>query len=120
MREGPVAELFRATEAAPQKEEAETTEHAPTEEPQARTVEHVPSWEESVENVAAPVQEPAPAPPTPPPAPEPELPPAARYALPETAPRIYRAPRGESPSYLARLRAVGVGGAARNGPPRRR
>ena len=88
MREGPLAELFRATEAAQQKEEAETKEPAPTEEPQERTVEHVPSWEESVENVAAPVQEPAPAPPTPPPAPEPELPPAARYALPETAPRI--------------------------------
>ena len=114
MREGPLAELFRATEAAQQKEEAQTKEPAPTEEPQERTVEHVPTWEESVENVAAPVQEPAPAPPTPPPAPEPELPPAARYALPETAPRIYRAPRGESASYLAMIRVVGVGGAGLN------
>jgi len=119
MREGPLAELFRATEAAQQKEEAGTKEPAaaPSEEPQERTVEHVPTWEESVENVAAPapVREPEPEPETEPeppaPAPEPELPPAAQYSLPETAPRIYRAPRGESASYLAVIRVVGVGGA---------
>jgi cell division protein FtsZ len=121
MREGPLAELFRATEAA-QKEEAGTKEAAPAEEPQERTVEHVPTWEESVENVVAPapVQKPEPEPeaepePEPPaPAPEPELPPAAQYSLPETAPRIYRAPRGESASYLALIRVVGVGGAGLN------
>src|SRR5215213_693137 len=119
MREGPLAELFRATEAA-QKEEAGTKEPAPSEEPQERTVEHVPTWEESVENVAAPapVREPEPEPETEPeppaPAPEAELPPAAQYSLPETAPRIYRAPRGESASYLAVIRVVGVGGAGLN------
>jgi cell division protein FtsZ len=116
MREGPLAELFRATEAAQQKEEAGTKEPAPSEEPQEQTVEHVPTWEESVENVAAPapVREPEPEPDPPAPLPEPELPPAAQYSLPETAPRIYRAPRGESASYLAMIRVVGVGGAGLN------
>src|SRR3954451_9762822 len=122
MREGPLAELFRATEAAQKKEEAGEKEAAPAEEPQERTVEHVPTWEESVENVVAPapVQEPVqepeaePEPEPPAPAPEPELPPAAQYSLPEAAPRIYRAPRGESASYLAMIRVVGVGGAGLN------
>src|SRR4051812_4800857 len=116
MREGPLAELFRATEAAQQKEEAGTKEPAPSEEPQEQTVEHVPTWEESVENVAAPapVREPEPEPAPPAPVPEPELPPAAQYSLPETAPRIYRAPRSESASYLAMIRVVGVGGAGLN------
>jgi cell division protein FtsZ len=120
MREGPLAELFRATEAA-QKEGKEAPAPA---EPQEETVEHVPTWEESVENVKAPVPAPArkaarkPAPPAPEPlpepAPEPELPPAASYSLPETAPRIYRAPAGEGASYLAVIRVVGVGGAGLN------
>jgi len=116
MREGPLAELFRATEAA-QKEGKQ--DPAPTE-PQEETVEHVPTWEESVENVTAvapapaPVKEPAPEPTPPAPAPEPDLPPAARYSLPETAPRIYRAPAGEGASYLAVIRVVGVGGAGLN------
>jgi cell division protein FtsZ len=120
MREGPLAELFRATEAAQQKEEAGAKEPAASEEPQEKTVEHVPTWEESVENVVAPapVREPEPEPEPeqepPPPAPQPELPPAAQYSLPETAPRIYRAPRGESASYLAVIRVVGVGGAGLN------
>ncbi len=114
MREGPLAELFRATEAAQQKEEAGAKKDAPVEEPQERTVEHVPTWEESVENVAAPVKEPEPEPEPPAPAPEPELPPAAQYSLPEAAPRIIRAPRGEAASYLAVIRVVGVGGAGLN------
>ena len=80
MREGPLAELFRATEAAQQKEEGGAKKDAPVEEPQERTVEHVPTWEESVENVVAPapapVKEPEPEPQPPEPAPEPELPPA--------------------------------------------
>jgi cell division protein FtsZ len=117
MREGPLAELFRATEAA-QKEEAEPKsgrkeKDAPAEEPQEQTVEHVPTWEESVENVAAPAEA------TEPerarePEPDQELPPAARYALPDAAPRIIRAPRGEAASYLAVIRVVGVGGAGLN------
>ena len=55
MREGPLAELFRATEAA--QRQAEGGEQPPTQEtaqvaipepePEERTVEHVPSWEEA-------------------------------------------------------------------------
>src|SRR5207245_1082189 len=76
----------------------------------------VPSWEESVENVVAPppaVKEVPRADPEKP-AREPELAPVARYALPEAAPRIHRAPRGEAASYLAVIRVVGVGGAGLN------
>ena len=80
MREGPLAELFRATEAAQQ----EGKQAPAPAEPQEETVEHVPTWEESVENVKAaapapaPLQKPPPEPvPPPEPAPEPELPPAA-------------------------------------------
>ena len=58
MREGPLAELFRATEAAQKQAEQRGEEPAPPQdaataapeapaEPDERTVEHVPSWEES-------------------------------------------------------------------------
>ena len=55
MREGPLAELFRATEAAQRQaeggEEPVAQEAAPVaapeSEPEERTVEHVPSWEEA-------------------------------------------------------------------------
>jgi cell division protein FtsZ len=119
MREGPLAELFRATEAAQRQSEGKQKgrKAPPSEEPQEQTVEHVPTWEESVENVVAPAPAPpapAKAPPKPRPAPEPELPPVAQNALPEAAPRIHRAPRGEAASYLAVIRVVGVGGAGLN------
>jgi cell division protein FtsZ len=58
MREGPLAELFKATEAAQrqaeqqqQRTEAGAEEH---EEPQEATVEHVPTWEDEAEAPAAP------------------------------------------------------------------
>src|SRR6266540_2008946 len=121
MREGPLAELFCATEAAQKQGEGKKKGHKkspPPEEPHEETVEHVPTWEESVENVLEPAAEPAPAPAKKPakpkPKPEPELPPVAQYSLPEAAPRIYRAPRGEAASYLAVIRVVGVGGAGLN------
>jgi cell division protein FtsZ len=124
MREGPLAELFRATEAAQRQSEGKKTKAGkpkppPQEEPLEQTVEHVPSWEESVENVVAvppppPVKEAPRAVPAKKPAREPELPPVAHYALPEAAPRIHRAPRGEAASYLAVIRVVGVGGAGLN------
>ncbi|HEX7312165.1 MAG TPA: cell division protein FtsZ [Gaiellaceae bacterium] len=120
MREGPLAELFRATEAAQKQEEQAGGSEKPrsAEEPHEQTVEHVPTWEESVENVVAPTPEkpakPAKKAPKPAPAPEPELPPVAQYSLPEAAPRIYRAPRGDAASYLAVIRVVGVGGAGLN------
>jgi len=124
MREGPLAELFRATEAAQkaEQEKAQRSEH-----PEERTVEHVPTWEESVENVMPPPATPMPAPPAAPPPPRPipeppherereyeREPPPAIHFVPEAAPRIHRAPRGEVASYLAMIRVVGVGGAGLN------
>jgi cell division protein FtsZ len=128
MREGPLAELFRATEAAQRQAEreaaGETSPQTPEEsapvEPHEETVEHVPTFERA----------PAPAPPpvTPPPVePEPERPqlaavPEPRYEppvtrlepLPEPAPRLHRVPRADSGAYLAVIRVVGVGGAGLN------
>jgi cell division protein FtsZ len=90
MREGPLAELFRATEAAqkqaeqrgegkqqPPEDAATAAPEAPPE-PDERTVEHVPSWEESDAETPAPptpTPEPTPGPPLPdpqPPAPTPD------------------------------------------------
>jgi cell division protein FtsZ len=139
MREGPLAELFRATEAAQrqaekegrepepeaQQAEAEPVEASPAEpappsapttpsvvEPPEKTVEHVPEWEEE-----------APPPPPPPPpepvrlperAPEPkrEAPRPKLEPLPEPPPRLHRVP--EPGAYIAVIRVVGVGGAGLN------
>jgi cell division protein FtsZ len=139
MREGPLAELFRATEAAQRQAEKEGREPEPTpEEPPAeaappvdaapaepapppapsvveppeKTVEHVPEWE----------QEAPPPPPPPPPepvrlperAPEPkrEAPRPKLEPLPEPPPRLHRVP--EPGAYVAVIRVVGVGGAGLN------
>jgi cell division protein FtsZ len=121
MREGPLAELFRATEAA--QRQAEGREPGPEQqpEPHEQTVEHVPTWEETAENVVplTPPTSPAPAPPPPrqlAPEPEraPEPPPVQRYVepLPETPARLNRA--SPAASYLAVIRVVGVGGAGLN------
>jgi cell division protein FtsZ len=136
MREGPLAELFRATEAAQRQAEKEGRELEPDEQPPAeqqasaepaeapaepkptraeppeKTVEHVPEWEE-----AAP-------PPPPPPPPEPvrlperdpeprrEAPRPRLEPLPEPPPRLHRVP--EPGAYIAVIRVVGVGGAGLN------
>jgi cell division protein FtsZ len=141
MREGPLAELFRATEAAQkQAEQRGETEPQPPEdaataapeteapaEPDERTVEHVPSWEETgVETPPTPSPDPQPGPPLPdpqPPAPTPdpdplppvELPPASRYLepLPESPARLHRT-GAETGAYLAVIKVVGVGGAGLN------
>ncbi|HKA26665.1 MAG TPA: cell division protein FtsZ [Gaiellaceae bacterium] len=119
MREGPLAELFRATEAAQKqagKAEAEPEAGPPQEaiEPQEETVEHVPEFAQGQqEAVVASVPEPEPAPeplrlesvPEPPPMLQP---------LPEQAPRLHRVPRGETAAYLAVIKVVGVGGAGLN------
>jgi cell division protein FtsZ len=134
MREGPLAELFKATEAAQrqaeqqQRDEAGAQQH---EEPQEATVEHVPTWEDEAEAEApaAPpppryeppsAREPEPAPirsygPEPAREREPE-PPVSRYIepMPEPAPRLHRVPRADSASYLAVIRVVGVGGGGLN------
>jgi cell division protein FtsZ len=121
MREGPLAELFRATEAAQKqagKAEAEPEATPPPEaiEPQEETVEHVPEFAlEQEETVVAAVPEPEPEP-----APEPVRlepvpePPPMLQPLPEQAPRLHRVPRGETAAYLAVIKVVGVGGAGLN------
>src|SRR3954465_8859190 len=135
MREGPLAELFRATEAARRQAEKEGREPEPVAEQQAapvepapppapkpakakpveppeKTVEHVPEWEEA-----------APPPPPPPPpepvrlperAPEPkaERPRPKLEPLPEPPPRLHRVP--DPGAYIAMIRVVGVGGAGLN------
>jgi cell division protein FtsZ len=113
MREGPLADLFRATEAAQRQAEGAEPLPEPSAEPQEQTVEHVPTWEESAENVVPITPE------TPPPAeprrtrPEPQ--PVQRYLdpLPEPAPRLHRTAPSPA-SYLAVIRVVGVGGAGLN------
>src|SRR6266566_2077587 len=142
MREGPLAELFRATEAAQRQAEQEPEqqpagEAAPATEPDERTVDHVPSWEEAarVEQPPAPTPappsprpDPMPQPPAPDPVPDPAPapdpvpqiravpPPVTRYIdpLPEQAARLHRVPRGDTGSYLAVIKVVGVGGAGLN------
>jgi cell division protein FtsZ len=97
MREGPLAELFRATEAA-QKQAAEGKTEAPSVplEPQEETLEHAPPFEVIGD----------------PPVPEA---PRKLESLPEPAPRLHRARTLVEPSiYLAVIRVVGVGGAGLN------
>jgi cell division protein FtsZ len=80
MREGPLAELFRATEAAQRQGEGEQpegaapAEAAPTPEVEERTVEHVPSWEEAAQLREASVPAPEPPAPSPDPMPPPPMP----------------------------------------------
>jgi cell division protein FtsZ len=130
MREGPLAELFRATEAAQRQAEkegrrkpepepaieqaaapAESTTPSPAEPPE-KTVEHVPEWAEE----AAPTPPPPPAEPVrlPERAPEskPEPPRPKLEPLPEPPPRLHRVP--EPGAYIAVIRVVGVGGAGLN------
>jgi cell division protein FtsZ len=124
MREGPLAELFRATEAAqkqaeqrgegeqqPPEDAATAAPEAPAE-PDERTVEHVPSWEESdVETPTpqppTPSPEPMPVPDPQPPAPSPHpdpLPPPAPDLRPADLPPVsrYLEPLPESPARLHR------------------
>jgi cell division protein FtsZ len=117
MRDGPLAELFRATEAAqrhgPATQPAETPRPAPTSDPDQPTVEHAPPFE-----VVRP-EEPKPRPrarrPRTARQPAPATP-VVRYLepLPEPAPRLHRAPAPETAAYLAVIRVVGVGGAGLN------
>jgi cell division protein FtsZ len=131
MREGPLAELFRATEAA-QRQSADVAEKPTHGAPAAEeTGEPEPQRPEPELPPAAGtpqvVHEHVAAAPPPAPArvaePEPveeaeekEERPAARWVepLPEQPPRLWRAPRSDSPAYLAVIRVVGVGGAGLN------
>jgi cell division protein FtsZ len=128
MREGPLAELFRATEAAQRQAEgqpppAEPEARSEEKEPEERTVEHVPSWEEArAETPAPPAPTPTPPPTPPPPVPEP-TPPALRPVPPPqppdpTPPQIrreapavtrYVEPMPEAPPRLYRAPAADTG-----------
>src|SRR4051812_8268382 len=124
MREGPLAELFKATEAAQRQQEQPPAQDAtPAEEPHESTVEHVPTWEDEVE--APPRPDPQPEPPQPEPVPDPlpepapptiPEPPVTRYyePMPEPAPRLSHSRVGSLGSYLAKIQVVGVGGAGLN------
>jgi len=127
MREGPLAELFKATEAA-QRQQEQPEDAPPADEPHESTVEHVPTWEDEIDTPAPPVPDPQPEPaepqpepptptpePMPPPASIPE-PPVTRYyePMPEPAPRLSHARVGSLGSYLAKIQVVGVGGAGLN------
>src|SRR5437899_8250656 len=101
MREGPLAELFRATEAAQQAtrqsktaagdEPASSTPEAAPDEPLEETVEHAPPF--------TPVE----AEPEPEPTPRPDLRPVEElprvHAMPEPAPRLHRATHAEPGAY---------------------
>jgi cell division protein FtsZ len=133
MREGPLAELFRATEAAQRQAEKEGRDPAPEPQPQPqprqeatpaeppapspveppeKTVEHVPEWAE--EEAAAPPPPPSEPVRLPERAPEPRPEPARPRLepLPEPPPRLHRVP--EPGAYIAVIKVVGVGGAGLN------
>src|SRR2546430_455809 len=118
MREGPLAELFRATEAAQRQAEKEGRTDEPEApspaEPPEQTVEHVPEWVQEAQPAPPdPVQLPERKPP-PEPKPEPKREPerARLEPLPESPPRLHRVP--EPGAYIAVIRVVGVGGAGLN------
>ncbi len=133
MREGPLAELFRRTEAAQRAQEGGAVEPEPVADPRAEaaldeTVEHVPDFLKEPEAAPEPGSQPEPAP-------EPEEAPvaaapvdeqitaeaaasraAARYfqTMLEPAPKLHRVPPPKGAAYIAAIRVVGVGGAGLN------
>jgi cell division protein FtsZ len=130
MREGPLAELFRKTEAAQRAQEA-AAEQVPEPPPDPRaqaaldqTVEHVPDFAKAPEpepEVPEPAASTAPA--APPVEPEEDVTAeaaasraAARYfqTMLEPAPQLHRVPPPRGAAYIAAIRVVGVGGAGLN------
>jgi cell division protein FtsZ len=130
MREGPLAELFRATEAAQRQaeraergeepgssdseatvEQAAPVQDAPAEVQETSAAPSPPETEPAERALATPERA-TEAPAAPAPHPRYEEPPVSRLA--ETAPRLHRTPRPESAAYLAVIRVVGVGGGGLN------
>jgi cell division protein FtsZ len=111
MREGPLAELFRATEAAQRQKSGQDEQQELVPEPPVSPPPAVGRWRKPI-----PVCVVAPPPPAPEPDPEPadERRPLARWLepLPEQPARLERA--RDSASYLAVIRVAGVGGAGLN------
>ena len=127
MREGPLAELFRKTEAAQRGQEPSPPEPEPEHAPDPRTeaafhetVEHVPDFAEG--RSAAPAETEEPSAPRPAALPEESAPEAAsaraaaRYfqTMLEPAPQLHRVPPPKGAAYIAVIRVVGVGGAGLN------
>jgi cell division protein FtsZ len=127
MREGPLAELFRKTEAAQRAQEAAEQASEPPLDPRAEaaldeTVEHVPDFAKPPEpEVPEPAATSAPA--APPVQPEEDVTAeaaasraAARYfqTMLEPAPQLHRVPPPRGAAYIAAIRVVGVGGAGLN------
>jgi cell division protein FtsZ len=110
MREGPLAELFRATEAAQRQAEAAPAHvpqpgdaPPPADEPDERTVDHIPSWEEA-SRAEAVTPQPAPPSPGPDPLPTPPMPdPAPPAPRPDPIPSPLPDPE---PPAAARVRPV--------------
>jgi cell division protein FtsZ len=132
MRDGPLAELFRATEAAQKQAERQGEPEQPSEQERLaldETVEYSPDFaEEKPEEPTAEAPKPkrapkavAPAVPAPPlekPKPVREDEPRVRAdvwleSMPEP-PALHAAPRADSGAYIAVIRVVGVGGAGLN------
>jgi cell division protein FtsZ len=117
MREGPLAELFKATEAAQRQagrqglEAVPPADEAAPAEPLEETVEHPPPSAPPPREIRSKKEPKA----EPKPEPQPE-PPVRRILepMPEPAPRLHRAPRADTAAYLAVIRVVGVGGAGLN------
>jgi cell division protein FtsZ len=133
MREGPLAELFRATEAAQRQAEGREDEPASESRQAEMTTERAepeaaaaPEKHEAAQPPPAPRVEPEPAvraAPAAVPAPAPQTesresahnwlePPVTAMA--EPSPRLHRTPRPDSSAYLAVIRVVGVGGGGLN------
>jgi cell division protein FtsZ len=123
MREGPLAELFRATEAAQrqaEQREGESGSDAPPTEAEAQAADR--------ERLSTAREKPAPE--TPPSTDKAPAPAAVRSAEPreshhnwleppvtamvDPSPRLHRTPRPDSSAYLAVIRVVGVGGGGLN------
>ncbi len=137
MREGPLAELFRATEAAQKQAEGQEVKPPPTSDEERlvldETVEYTPDFAQpqadepkAVEPEAEPEPEPEPAAEVavaPKPGPKPVDPAPAQEdrvradlwieSMPEPPPLIAQ-PRADSGAYIAVIRVVGVGGAGLN------
>jgi cell division protein FtsZ len=124
MREGPLAELFRKTEAAQRAQEgaAEPEQEAGPDDARAEAV-----LDETVEHVPDFLKEPEPEPPVTTAAPVEEVEEvvtaeaaasraAARYfqTMLEPAPKLHRVPPPKGAAYIAAIRVVGVGGAGLN------
>jgi cell division protein FtsZ len=123
MREGPLAELFRATEAAQRQAEQQQDDDRPAENLHA----DAPSHAQAQPSDAATEREPAGAEATVTTPAEPARPTEPREAhqhhnwleppvtaMADSSPRLHRTPRPDSSAYLAVIRVVGVGGAGLN------